>query len=103
MLKELHRIYIKCPTCHPKYLDTDQGIRCYSCDCIISGPVCAVLIRSDALRNSESNEMRFCPFCCDTATPFSIVHYFRLSCAYRMQYHATFIWQRQEYMLENVH
>ena len=40
-----------------KYLDTDQGIRCNNCICIISGSVCAVLISSDALRNSESNEI----------------------------------------------
>ena len=74
---------------------------CLYCDCITTGP--AVLIYVDALRNNESNKMRSFPFYCWTATPFSIVYYFRLSYANRMLYHATFISQRQEYMLENVH
>ena len=46
-----------------KCLDTDRGIRCvYTVTVTTSGK--AVLICLDALRNSESNEMRSFPFCC---------------------------------------
>ena len=39
---------------------------CLYGDCITSEP--AILVSSYALRYSDSNEMRSCPFCCQTAT-----------------------------------